>query len=112
MNLATRSVVGCSIFFACFFYKSANAWIPAGEVSTVVEVITWAESVSNVMAFKLSSGIFCYVDKSQTPLFSEITAQLMTAYASGKKVEVHCHDATTNIAGYNAHRLHRLISWP
>lgn len=112
MRAKLKVMFAFPILVACLYQNPANAWNPAGEISAVVEVITWAESAHYVLVFKLTSGKFCYVDKSNTPLFAEVTAQLMTAYASGKKVEVTCYDATTNIAGYNAHRLHRLISWP
>jgi hypothetical protein len=84
----------------------SHAWIPAGDIVTIDDVIMWNGSGSDVV-FKLSSGYYCYVKPDEKNTLSEILA----AWAASKKVSVHCHDAEEDRGGFKAHYLHRIIAY-
>lgn len=94
--------LAASLTAAMVYPQLASAWTPAGEVSPVREIVTFAEPTPDVVIFRVQSGNYCYVDKSDIPLFREIVAQLYAAQSAGKQVSVHCYDATTSFNGYSA----------
>lgn len=83
----------------------AMAWTPNGETVTIDNIYQWEENRDVV--FKTSLGHYCYIPATETAMYS-LVLSLMT---SGKRASIHCHDATVNKGGYDAHRVHRVIGF-
>ncbi len=97
-----KAVLGIGLICSVNSY----AWIPAGDIVTIDEVVIWNGTASDVV-FKLSNGYYCYIKSDEKNTLSEILA----VWASGKKASIHCHDTEEDKAGYKAHYLHRIIAF-
>ena len=81
---------------------NAHAWVQTSNTS-IKEFIQWEDGNDNVV-LKLHSGHQCYFPVSDRELYSLTLA----FYMSGKQFNVHCHNASENIGGYPAHKIHRM----
>ena len=92
-----------SLIFAILAFTSlnSNAWVQTGNTS-IKEFVQWEDSQKVVLI--LNSGHQCYVPVSDRELYSLALA----FYMSGKEFYLHCYDASENVGGYTAHKIHRI----
>ncbi|WOI37707.1 hypothetical protein R1T43_01325 [Alteromonas sp. CI.11.F.A3] len=98
-------MIKITVFTALILFSSiVNAWTPSGSSLTVKGIIEW-EGNEHVVVW-LSNDIKCYVPSNESNLISFVYA----LYLNQKSASWHCHDAETNVGGYKAHRLHRVVA--
>ena len=92
------------ILVPCAFLPiNANAWVVSSD-ATIEKIIQWHDNQQ--VYFNTSTGNMCYIPSNEDKFYS----LLLAMWASGKKGEFHCFDATTTTQGIVGHRLHRIIT--
>ena len=94
------------LFLALIFSVSATAW-QAGTAS-IDQIWTWqtGSNGSDKIYFKLSDGEMCFIEDSESILYSLI----LSLNATGKTVNYHCWDDEVTTQGIAGHKVHRLVS--
>ena len=80
----------------------SHGWVQTGN-TTIKEMVLWESGIKHAVV-KMENDIICYLPLTDKELYSAILA----FYLSGKTINLHCYDEAVNVAGYMAHRIHRL----
>lgn len=79
------------------------AWNPSGVRTTIIQIWHWENGERIV--FKTASNHYCFVNDSEEKLYSAV----LSSFHAGLEIELHCHNASVNIGGRGARKVHRLI---
>ena len=100
LPITLKSVVAISAVLASGY---AHSWVHSSDVQ-IAEVIEW-EGSSSPIYIRLSNNTLCWLPHTEERLYSLI----LTAFAAGKAINIHCHADTSTYLGYVGHKVHRVI---
>ena len=89
-------------FLSILNVNNANAWVFSENV-TVKNMIQWQGD--SPIYFTLSNGTRCYIPATEKNMYSLI----LSAFATSKSMDVHCHDTLEEYGGISGHRLNRVF---
>ncbi len=91
------------LFSLLTFSFSSFSWTPDGASLSIKGIVEWQDNQKVVVW--LSNDEKCFIPSTEKNLISFV----YMIYMNKKNASWHCHDATENIGGFSAHRLHRVV---
>ena len=105
-KLAASLAVG---MVGVFIANGAVAFVPNGEVSKVVRMYMYDDSLTPITVVQLESGAYCYVSNGVGEN-KKVLNLLLALSISEKKGEFFCYDTPDPLGGFpgGVHKIHRI----
>ena len=87
----------------------AIAFVPNGEISKVVRMYMYDDSLTPITVVQLESGLYCYLANGVGEN-KKVLNLLLALSISDKKAEFFCYDTADPFGGFpgGVHKLHRI----